>query len=78
MDCDVEVEVEVNPTIDLVGVTGKGSASKLVEGCRPTLSAIVYAEGVHATPDDESDFVVLMSANADIAQRMELLWGGLS
>jgi hypothetical protein len=74
MDCDVEVEVEVNTTIDLVGVTGKGSASKLVEGCRPTLSAIfVYAEGMHATPDDESDFVVLMSANADIVWRMELL-----
>jgi hypothetical protein len=46
MDCDEDDEDDeekVDPTIDLVGVIGKGSASKLVEGCRLTLSAISFA-----------------------------------
>ena len=49
MDCDVDEE-KANPMIDLVGVMSKGSASKSVEGCRLTLSAISFARRVVRHP----------------------------
>lgn len=50
-----------NPMTDIVIGVDAHSASKLMEGCRPTLSAISFARTLHATPSDESDIVTLMS-----------------
>jgi hypothetical protein len=43
IDCDVEGEEKFNPMTDLVEDCGVDSASKWVEGCRATLSAMSFA-----------------------------------
>jgi hypothetical protein len=51
MGCDGDDEEKVNPMVEFVEVIGKGSVSKLMEGCRLTLSAISFVQRVARHPE---------------------------
>ncbi len=73
MDCDVDDEEKVNPMMDIAGVIGKDSASKLVEGCRLTLSAISFVRRVVRHPGRRVGVDGVISAKAGLVRKLELL-----